>query len=1115
MFGHNRDMITIEPPNERPKTSSTPNPTARRGSISERAQALAENLLTSALAQQSRAERAEGEKLGRLMSDPAGKSFTLTTVDRVFRSSNPVNSARRWRESIRTFGVPSYPPLFDRFLIGVSAFGSRVLPGLVMRSIAARMRADSARVILAGEKEPLHRYLETRAAEGFRINLNHLGEAVLGEQEAAHRLSAVLGHLDDPAVNYISVKISAIYSQINLLAWDETLKEIQSRLRTLYRSAAKGGKFVNLDMEEYRDLALTVAAFRTVLDEAEFRQLSAGIVLQAYLPDSFAAQRELTEWAKQRVAGGGSPIKIRLVKGANLAMEAVEAELHGWHAAPYATKAETDANFRRMLEYGCEPDHAASVRIGVASHNLFDVALALILRADNGVEDRVEIEMLEGMANHQARAVRTAADGLLLYAPAVQQNDFLGAMAYLVRRLDENTSPENFLRDMFAMRPGSPEWERQRQRFVQGWNDRKTVSAESRRRVPAVNPSQSGSFENEPDTDWTQPAHRDALASAIRTWQPETLPVLPNLDSMLCTAGAAQPGWEATGETHRASILNRVAEIMSMQRPTTLACMRIDANKAVAEGDGEVSEAIDFARYYARTGVLPDGVTAKALGVVAVVAPWNFPYAIPAGGVLAALMAGNSVILKPAPATVQTAWLLAKQLWEAGVPRDVLHFFPCDNTVGHSLITDERIACVVLTGSYETARKFQDWRPSQHLLAETSGKNALVITAQADRELAVKDLVRSAFGHAGQKCSAASLAIVEAEVYDSPDFRRQLRDAATSLHAGPSTDARSVVTPVVLEPAEKLLRALTKLDEGEEWLLEPRRHGEDLHAWTPGIKIGVRPGSWFHKTECFGPLLGIMRAESLAQATEWQNATDYGLTAGLHSLDPAEIAWWRDRVQAGNLYVNRPITGAIVQRQPFGGWKRSCIGPGAKAGGPNYLFNLRRECDHGMKTNDYGLAWSNYFAIEHDPSALRAESNIFRYRPCRGVILRLERRDPLAIERAQLASQLTGSPLTISIGEEESDELFIARLPELAKTAEFLRTVATPGDDVLRAAYAANLNWINAPIIRCGRIELSRWLREQSISETLHRYGQLSEDHRRTGSKPNGLQRGSETGHPR
>lgn len=1054
----------------------------------------AEQLLTTALSQQSSVEKAEADKLGRLMNDPVGKAFTFAMVDQVFRSSHAETSAKRWRGLLEKFGVPQYPPLLDRLLMRLGALGSHVLPRVVMKAVAARMRADSERVILPGEEAPLHRYLTTRTQEGFRINLNHLGEAVLGEEEAQHRLEAVLAHLRDPAVNYISVKISAIFSQIHLLAWDETLKEIKARLRLLYRAAAKDKKFVNLDMEEYRDLALTMAAFRETLDEPEFQSLLAGIVLQAYLPDSWAAQRELTEWAKQRVAAGGAPIKIRLVKGANLAMEHVEAETHGWHPAPYGSKAETDANFRRLLEYGCQPENAAAVRLGVASHNLFDVALALTLREANRVEKLVEIEMLEGMANHQARAVRDAAGSLLLYAPAVRKDDFLSAMAYLVRRLDENTAPENFLRDMFAMRPGSAEWHTQKQRFVQGWKDRHTVSAVSRRVKDLSDQSDLSDlsvFKNAPDSDFTQLRVRTSLLQAISSWQPETLPKLPDLETMLSTAAKAQPAWEALGVSGRAAILNRAADHMTTQRFKAIACLQVDGKKAITEADGEVSEAIDFARYYARTAEAPEGIEAKAVGIVAVVSPWNFPYAIPAGGVLAALMAGNSVIFKPARATNQIAWLLANQLWEAGVPREVLQFFPCDGATGQKMLTDERIAACILTGGYETARKFQSWRPTLPLYAETSGKNTLIITAQADRELAIKDLVRSAFGHSGQKCSAASLAILEAEVYDDPNFHRQLRDAAASLHVGPATDLRSIVTPLVTEPSNDLQRALTTLDKGEAWLLEPKLLGDDPCAWSPGIRLGVKPGSWFHLTECFGPVLGLMRADSLEQATSWQNATDFGLTAGLHSLDPEEIGWWKEHVQAGNLYINRPITGAIVQRQPFGGWKKSCIGPGAKAGGPNYVLSFAHLHESTNRPADYREAWAQHFAVAHDPSGLRCEANVFRYRPSRGVILRLDEHDETAIARAKLAAEVTGVPLNISIREEENEAQFIARLPSLAKSAEFIRTITTPSDAVLHAINELGLNWINTPLLTTGRIELTRWLREQSVSETRHRYGQL------------------------
>ncbi len=367
--------------------------------ICDQVNTLAEQLLSTALAEQTAKERDTAAEMGRMMNDPHGKSFLFAMVDQVFRSHDPAVSARRWRQLLDKLGVPSYLKTTDQWLMRLGSLASRFVPSWVMPAIAERMRSESSRVILSGDEQPMHAYLAARRKAGFRINLNQLGEAVLGEQEANHRRQAILKHLADPEVTYISVKISAIFSQINMVAWDDTLLQIKERLRKLYRAALHDHKFVNLDMEEYRDLELTIAAFREVLDEPEFMQLTAGIVLQAYLPDSVAAQEDLTTWAKRRVARGGAPIKIRLVKGANLAMERVEAEMHGWHQAPYSTKAETDANFRRLLEYGCQRENARAVRLGVASHNLFDVALALTLRRQYGVEDRVEIEMLEGMAN--------------------------------------------------------------------------------------------------------------------------------------------------------------------------------------------------------------------------------------------------------------------------------------------------------------------------------------------------------------------------------------------------------------------------------------------------------------------------------------------------------------------------------------------------------------------------------------------------------------------------------------------------------------------------------------------------------------------------------------------
>jgi RHH-type proline utilization regulon transcriptional repressor/proline dehydrogenase/delta 1-pyrroline-5-carboxylate dehydrogenase len=377
--------------------------------VSQRAAALAAQLLSASLAAQSSREHADSARLARMMNDPRGKAFTVQMVDQVFRSRVPRRQAARFRRLLKKFDAPAYLSPGQRWLLRLGALASRLLPALAMRGVAMRLRHDTARVILPAEPAPLRRYLETRRAQATGVIVNQLGEAVLGEREAAWRLDAILALLNNPLVPAVSVKLSSIDSQINLLDWEGALAALAERVRRLYRAALPLQKFVNLDMEEYRDLRLTLAVFEQVLDEPEFRSLRAGIVLQAYLPDAFEAQQRLSDWALARVAAGGAPIKLRLVKGANLAMESVEAEWHGWPLAPYPDKARTDANFCRMLDYGCDPSRAHAVNLAVGSHNLFDIGLALVLRETRGLGSLVELEMLEGMANHQARAVRQAA----------------------------------------------------------------------------------------------------------------------------------------------------------------------------------------------------------------------------------------------------------------------------------------------------------------------------------------------------------------------------------------------------------------------------------------------------------------------------------------------------------------------------------------------------------------------------------------------------------------------------------------------------------------------------------------------------------------------------------
>jgi RHH-type proline utilization regulon transcriptional repressor/proline dehydrogenase/delta 1-pyrroline-5-carboxylate dehydrogenase len=1067
--------------------------------------ALAETLLREALANSTRRERRQLQRLGRLVADPAGRELVQRLTDEVLRISSNRRSARRFVDVVAELGLPVSLSRLDRLLLGVGAKLAPVIPLVVMPLVRRRILAETRGVVLPAEDPQFAAHAARRRRDGIGLLVNPLGESILGDDEARRRVDQVLEKLRRADVGAVSIKASALVANLDVLDFDRSIERICEPLREIYRAAlAKEPRgFVNLDMEEYRDLQLTVVAFTNVLDEPEFHQLEAGIVLQAYLPDSHAVLEHLGEWASARVREGGAGIKIRIVKGANLSMETVEAEQHDWIAAPYPTKADVDASYKLMLESALRPEWNGAVRVGVASHNLFDVAWALVLRGQLPTEQRsrIELEMLEGMAPAQSRAVRKMAGSLLLYAPVVQHDQIDASIAYLARRLDENTAPENFLRALFTITPGSTEFAVQADRFRRSVADRHVVST-TRRRHPA--PPTENTFSNEPDSDPTEPASRLRLHAAVHA-PPIRKPLtvvedIGEIDAIVAASVAGQQHWTAVGAAGRRHVLAGVVEVLRRERFDTIQVMADEAVKVAREGDPEVSEAIDFAKYYGTVGVdvleqqQAEGAMLSPRGVVVVASPWNFPYAIPAGGVLAALAAGNAVILKPPPEARRTARHLVEQLHRGGVPSDVVQFVACpDNEVGRRLISHPDVDSVVLTGAYETAELFRSWKPSMHLLAETSGKNAIVVTRAADLDLAIRDLVRSAFGHAGQKCSAASLAIVEAGLYDDESFMERLADATRSLVVGAPADLGSVVGPLIGEPSPKLRRGLTQLDRGERWLVEPRDLGGNL--WSPGVRVGVQPGSWFHVTECFGPVLGVIRADDLDHAIELQNVTPYGLTGGIHSLDEAEIERWLDGVRVGNAYINRGITGAIVQRQPFGGWKRSSVGCGPKAGGPDYVAEMVTAqssiIELATAERSYRDAWTRWFGRGHDPTALASERNELRYRHLDRVLIRVGPDTPDgALSAARLAAEMCGTRLLVSDAASESEEAIIERLDGVG--VERLRLLTAAGELLRAGCYARGIEVDSEPISVSGRRELRRWLREQAISQTTHRHGRVA-----------------------
>ena len=1114
---------------------------------------------------------ASAARLAGVLKDPNGLDFTVGFVDGVIRPEDLKVAAANLKALAPK--VPSFLPWYMRKAVGLGGFMAPIVPQVVVPIARKVLREMVGHLIIDASDAKLGGAISKIKRDGVNLNVNLLGEAILGQGEAARRLEGTTKLLAREDVDYVSIKVSSTVAPHNHWAFDEAVEHIVEKLKPLYELANKGPKkkFINLDMEEYKDLELTIAVFTKILAMDEFKNLPAGIVLQAYLPDALGAMIQLQEFSAARVADGGAPIKVRVVKGANLPMETMEADIHGWPLATWHTKQDSDTSYKMVIDYSLRPEHVKNVRIGVAGHNLFDVALAWLLAKSRGVTEGIEFEMLLGMATGQAEAVRQEVGELLLYTPVVHPEEFDVAIAYLIRRLEEGASQENFMSAVFELEKNEALFQREKNRFLaslEAMTDQvpgphrvqnRQVEDEALAGKVAQLVEGTGKFFNTPDTDPDLKNNRAWGREILGKMQASTLGkdlVTANtvksaaeLDEAMAMGVDAAADWQALGSAKRAEILHRAGQLFEERRATLLEVLGSECGKTIDQGDVEVSEAIDFAHYYAGLGReldTVDGAKFVPSKLTVVTPPWNFPMAIPAGSTLSALAAGSAVIIKPASQAARVGAVMVQCLWDAGVPKDVLQLvFVGERELGTALVSDPRVDRLILTGGYETAELFRSFRKDLPLLAETSGKNAIIVTPHADLDLAAKDVVQSAFGHAGQKCSASSLVVLVGSVADSRRFNNQLIDAVKSLKVGYPWNPESQMGPLIGEPGEKLKRGLTTLGAGERWALEPKQLDDSGKLYSPGVRYGVKRGSEYHLTEYFGPILGVMTAETLEEAVEMVNEIDYGLTSGLHSLDKDELGYWLENIQAGNIYVNRGITGAIVQRQPFGGWKKSAIGAGTKAGGPNYLVGMGSWTDAPvtetaqlstfdtrlLKTAALDAAdaawlkdalgsdklwWNNEFNQAKDRSGLLAERNVFRYRPVDVTVRYEEATSGHGVAealRVVAAGVTAGSRVVLSADVElprgvrnllaeysvtvvtEDAAGFAKRAAKLAaKTGpQSSARIRLIGGSVTEVAEATNgkpdVAIYASAVTGSGRVELLPFLHEQAVSITAHRFG--------------------------
>ncbi len=1109
-------------------------------------------------------ERKDQEMYATMVKRPEDKKFMVKMLDESSQIRDSHKLAKRIDELIATYGVPKFlNPFYSSLFWLYHGLGKYFYP-VAIPIIKWQLRKQTNRVILDEARPSLTKHLAERKSQDVGQNVNLLGEVVLGDQEADNRYRHYLEALEQPDINYISVKISGIYAQTHSLNYEEAFPELVRRMSELYQKAIdfpyvnargeKENKFVNLDMEEYKDAHMTMRLFKTVLSKPEFLHYSAGIVVQAYLPDAYGFQTELLDFARERCSRGGAPIKMRLVKGCNLDMETVVSSLRGWPNPVRPNKTEVDANYLHILERALLPENASVLHIGMASHNLFTIAYAYLLTQKYGTaKTDYSFEMLEGMADHVWRAQNVLGNHVILYAPVVKDEHFLNAISYLVRRMDEQTAPDNFLTHSFDLKPGTKTWDMLERQFEAAYKMKDDIPHEPTRtksRLDGYTPVEpSDQMRNEPDTDFDIPGNQEWQRQIFKKWKkdgskPERLTLQVGNEEVttdkhatyydrsqegdvvvceMCQAGeqevgrilsiaeADPAGWRRTSIEERHEIMYKAANLLGKMRGDLIGCMCAVTGKTVVEADVEVSEGIDYCRFYTTTvkryAKLP--VTTEAKGTVLVISPWNFPCAIPIGGIVAALATGNTCILKPATVAAPVAKLFAEAFFEAGVPREALQVVITDRPSLAKLTGSPVVKHIILTGGTDTAQQIARQTPSTPLSAETGGKNAMILTASGDRDHAIMNAVQSAFGNAGQKCSACSLFLVEKSVYNDPVFMTKLKDAAQSFKVGGVWNAGNNCGPMITNENEKLHKALT-LEAGEEWLVPPRFLDEKQFIMAPTVKIGVRPGSYTFQTELFAPLLAVVCVSGLDEAITLVNSLPYGLTSGLQSLDEKEQRQWKDTLMAGNLYINRGITGAIVNRQPFGGMKLSAFGPGLKAGGPNYCTQFMRITDKPGAVKDwqadYERAYETEFRHPRDWNNLHGEQNLFRYLPLSNIVLRLFEGDLASdVVKVVYASRLVGTPLVISLS--RGQETLVSDVKDVTIRYEDLDTFLgslSSYERVRVVSSAAPLRLLEEAAqqdkyiaqgkpFNTGRLELLHYIKEQSIAFEYHRYGSIIE----------------------
>ncbi|KPK32040.1 MAG: hypothetical protein AMS24_05095 [Chlamydiae bacterium SM23_39] len=1113
------------------------------------------------------------KRFNHILQNSHSHAFFSKIVDRVFRSKKNRRVKEQILKLLYIYKISKNLPFIFRLKLFIFRMLGKKLGSIFVFAIKNEVIKIFSPLLLYKEKKNF--FLDDKKKKNIKISIASPKEKSLGDLETEEHIKNYLNNLFNPKIDTISIKLSSLSSKKSKEYFFEIAFE---NIKKILKIAKEKKKEIVLEMELYQYFYLTIDIFKKILEIEEFYDVLIGITLQSYIPESFIIQKEITSLAKDRVKKGGKNIKLILVKGAYLGYEQVIASKKGWPQAPYKKKSYADANFKKMLLFGMKKENMEYVKISLGTHNIFDISFALVLGKENKVYEKVEFQMLKGYISHIVSVLFKITKNIKIYSPAVDKKEFNSFIYFLLRRIEENSKEENFLK--YAYNFKKENYEKLKNIFSESIKDIYHIEHESRniQKEKKVSSDLYVHFDNERETDLflsTSLDWKNKIIEKYKDFKYETIPLfvgeeqrkgeekknfsldditkpiysftLADKEAALASieeASLYQNIWKDSSLEKRCEKIKKASDLFREKREDFIGILMLDSAKILKEADREISQAIDMMEYYIlRVFKLKkmDDLSLSSKGIIYIATSRSFPFSDAIGRIIAALICGNCVIFKPAPDTVLSSWFLVNALWDAGIPKKALQFIPCLDEIAEStFLVDKRISSAIIIGRSKTIEKLVKINPYLEISASCEGKNFMIVTAMADRSLAIENIIKSAFSFAGQKYCSSSLVILEKEVYEDKNFRKKLLDAALNLKIGSVFDVKTDMGPLLKKPNEEMIDAMKFLDKKEKWLLKPKQDPKNPLLWSLGIKLNVTSESYIYNNFLPIPLLGIMKAKNLSHAIKLANGTKYALSFGIQSLDEEEHIKWKSHIEGGNYYINRSMRGTIIRRQPFGGYKNSSYGKELKAGGPNYLIQCIKVQQNFIpkekkapteKVNslsfllerielsseelalwyasisNYSYWWSR-MKIFRDPTKIVGQDNFFGYVPRRDITLRITEKTYFLDALRVCAAALTcGCPLRISYLEDDKSKINWSDLSyffDLIEEDEKQFHIRVLKKEVKRIRLTSKSNSILKEIassVRCfiedslvlanGRYELLNYLKEESISYDYHRGGSL------------------------